>query len=75
MAERMIVSVEWCERDDVITVIYVDAEPDQMVAVPPVAAAFAQEAGLHPLTARDGTWRWVGNLIHNEDRSRSEVSR
>ena len=76
MAEREIVSVEWCERDGLITVTYVDAEPDQMVAAQSVAAAFAQEAGLHPVTAPDGTWqRWVGNAIRNEEKSRSEVSR
>ena len=74
MAEHEIVSVEWRERDGLITVTYIDAEPDRMVAAQSVAAAFAQEAGLHPVTAPDGTWRWLGNPIRNEEKSRSEVS-
>lgn len=75
MAEREIVSVEWQERDDVITVTYVDAEPDQMVAVQSVAASFAHEAGLHPVTAPDGVCRWVRDPVLDKERSRSELSR
>ncbi len=75
MAEREIVSVEWHERNDMITVTYIDDEPDQMVAVQSVAADFAHETGLRPVTAPDRICRWVRDPVLDEERSRSEVSR
>ena len=75
MAERETVSVEWHERDEVISVTYVDDDPDQMVAALSVAADFAREAGLRPETAPDGICRWVREPLREEERSYTEVSR
>ena len=59
MAEYEITGVIWHERNDQIYVTYAEEEPDHMVSTQQVAADLARDAGLSPVPAPRGIFRWV----------------
>ena len=59
MRDRDITSLIWHERRNRIDVFYVEGDSERMWGSEAVAVVLAKNAGLTPVTAPDGTRRWV----------------
>ena len=57
-SQREVVSISWKELGDRVEISYTKGEPERIRASQRIAADLAREAGLHPVSSRDGRARW-----------------